>query len=235
MVWQSALDGRTLRFHLAGINNQNFLMQDEETGSWWQQITGIAIAGPLTGQRLTRVFHDELTFATWTAEQPAGRVLRPASDSAWVTFSDDWEAETARMPVNVRARLDSTLPPRAVVLGVTVEGRAKAYPLERLSRQNPIMDRLGGAGIMLVLGEDGRSVRGFRTELDGEINEFFLKPGASPLRLVDAATGSAWDFRGVAVDGARTGQRLTPLVVQTDYWFNWQTYHPKSQLYQLGR
>lgn len=235
MVWQSALDGRTLTFHLAGINNQNFLMQDEETGSWWQQITGIAIAGPLRGRQLTRVFHDELTFATWTGEQPAGRVLRPASDSAWVTFSDDWEEETARMPVTVRAKLDSALPPRTVVVGVTVEGRAKAYPLDRLARQNPIVDRIGGAGIMLVLGEDGRSVRGFRTELGGEINEFFLKPGVSPLRLVDAATGSAWDFRGMAIEGPRAGQRLTPLVVQKDYWFNWKTYQPETQLYQLGR
>ena len=35
-----AVDGRRLHFHLAGINNQNFIMQDEETGTWWQQVTG---------------------------------------------------------------------------------------------------------------------------------------------------------------------------------------------------
>ena len=23
-----------------GINNQNFIMRDEQTGSWWQQVTG---------------------------------------------------------------------------------------------------------------------------------------------------------------------------------------------------
>ena len=41
-----------LTFHLAGINNQNFLMRDEETGTWWQQITGEASVGPLQGQAL---------------------------------------------------------------------------------------------------------------------------------------------------------------------------------------
>jgi len=30
---------RALHFYLAGINNQNFLMRDKETGTWWQQIT----------------------------------------------------------------------------------------------------------------------------------------------------------------------------------------------------
>jgi hypothetical protein len=39
--------GRRLTFHLAGINNQNFLMRDEETGSYCQKISGSAISGPL--------------------------------------------------------------------------------------------------------------------------------------------------------------------------------------------
>ena len=34
------MDGRELHFRLGGVNNQNFLMYDEETGSWWQQVSG---------------------------------------------------------------------------------------------------------------------------------------------------------------------------------------------------
>ena len=52
-MWERALDGRTLRFRLIGINNQNFLMEDLDTGSWWQQVTGVAVSGPLAGKRLT--------------------------------------------------------------------------------------------------------------------------------------------------------------------------------------
>jgi len=47
-VWQSVVNGQTLKFHLAGINNQNFIMRDEQTGSWWQQISGEAIQGATT-------------------------------------------------------------------------------------------------------------------------------------------------------------------------------------------
>ena len=50
-MWKSRLDGRTLHFHLYGINNQNFIMRDEETGSWWQQVTGCALFGLLETDR----------------------------------------------------------------------------------------------------------------------------------------------------------------------------------------
>ena len=71
-MWGSVVDGRTLTFRLTGINNQNFVMQDEETGSWWQQVTGEAILGPLKGKRLTLVDADQLTFSTWKSEAPNG-------------------------------------------------------------------------------------------------------------------------------------------------------------------
>ena len=57
-------------------------MRDEETGSYWQQITGTAIAGPLKGRELTLVPQDELTFALWKKEQPNGTVLAPLGTAA---------------------------------------------------------------------------------------------------------------------------------------------------------
>ena len=66
------LDGRRLTFHLAGINNQNFIMRDEQTGSWWQQVSGEGNPGAAQRQRLTLVPHDELT-------SPPGRASSPGA------------------------------------------------------------------------------------------------------------------------------------------------------------
>ena len=233
-MWRSVLDGRRLTFHLAGINNQNFIMRDEETGSWWQQMTGMAIQGPLAGRALERVFHDELTFRTWRRERPGGRVLRPGTDSAWVEFSEDWERETAQYPVRVRRKLDSLLPPRTVIVGVEVDGVRKAYPLSAVERQSPLHDRFAGGTIVLVLDADGRSLRGFRAELDGQGVELFRQPVADSLRLVDVGTASHWAFTGTAVSGPLAGRQLTPILVHKDYWFNWKTYYPETLLYALG-
>ena len=60
-MWESTLDGRQLHFHLVGLNNRNFIMQDEETGTWWQQVTGKALLGPLKGKQLKPVPSDMIT------------------------------------------------------------------------------------------------------------------------------------------------------------------------------
>ena len=75
-MWGREINGLVLTFHLAGINNQNFLMRDEQTGTYWQQISGRGISGPLAGQSLRLIPSDELTFKLWKSEQPDGIVLK---------------------------------------------------------------------------------------------------------------------------------------------------------------
>ena len=62
-MWGRDVAGLRLTFHLAGINNQNFLMRDEQTGTYWQQISGKAVSGPLSGSQLPFVHSDELAVA----------------------------------------------------------------------------------------------------------------------------------------------------------------------------
>jgi len=222
-----------MRFRLSGINNQNFLMTDEETGSWWQQISGTAIAGPLKGKRLTRVLHDEVAFRLWLREHPDTRVLVPASDTAWINFSRNWEEETAKLPVATRVRLTDSLPARTIIVGLELEGESKAWTMSALEKQLLIIDRLGGRTVALVLGEDGKSVRAFDPRVDGKFVELFVVPGSTPLELKDDA-GNTWDFRGVATSGPLAGRKLEPLPIIKDYWFDWKTYHPTTMVYNLG-
>jgi len=233
VVWQAALDGRVLKFRLSGINNQNFLMTDEETGSWWQQISGAAVAGPLKGKKLSRVFHDEVAFRLWVREHPGTRVLVPATDTAWVAFSRNWEEETAKLPVARRARITDSLPPRTLVLGLELNGESKAWPMPALERQLLIIDRLGGKTVALLLGEDGKSVRAFEPRADTTSVDLYVVPGSSPLVLRDGQ-GNSWDWSGTATSGPLVGKKLVPLPVIKDYWFDWKTYHPGTLVYNLG-
>jgi hypothetical protein len=192
--------GRRLSFRLAGINNQNFIMQDEETGSWWQQVSGECILGPLKGRRLRSVPHDELTFGLWRREHPSGRVLRPDERVAARYAPADWEARMTKVPV-VTPSADERLAPRDLVVGLEAGGKAKAYPFDALLKHSPVVDTVGGVPVLVVVGEDGKSVRAFERTAGGRASEFFAKPGRTPLRLVDAETGSEWDFTGAAVAG----------------------------------
>jgi hypothetical protein len=233
-VWETTVDGGPLKFRLAGINNQNFIMRDEETGSWWQQVTGEAIQGPLKGRRLTQVFSDELSFATWKRERPGGRVLKPDARVAQRYEDADWEEQYAKLPVVTPANPADPLAPRTLVAGLTVGGASKAYPVDDLRKQRLILDRLGGVHIFLALGEDNKSVRAFERAVDSRTLEFFVKPDASPVQFVDAETGSTWDFTGEAVAGPLAGKRLRQVAVLKDYWFDWKIYHPDTAFYALG-
>jgi len=211
-------------------------MRDEETGSWWQQVTGEAIFGPLKGQRLKPVFHDELTFGIWQRERPEGRVLRPNEEIARAGkyAPANWEERIARMPVATAIALDKSFEPRRLVIGLTIHGVSKAYPFDALLRQNLILDDLGGVAIFIVVGEDMRSVRAYERVVEGRKLEFFVKQEGSAWRLIDAETGSEWDFTGKAIGGSLSGQQLKKVALLNDYWFDWKTYHPTTTVYELG-
>jgi hypothetical protein len=235
-VWESTVDGRVLHFRLAGINNQNFIMRDDETGTWWQQVSGKAIQGPLKGKQLKGVFHDEISFSIWKREQPQGRVLKPderilASNQY---AKSNWETSVGAMRVVEGTDIDQRLAPRTLVIGVSVGGKSVAYPLTALQKQSPIIDMVGSVPIVIVLGDNKRSVRAFERTVDGRRLEFFQKTENNELQLIDAETGSTWNFEGKATSGPLSGRELKKVFVLEDYWFDWRIYHPDTTIYTLG-
>lgn len=233
MVWESSVDDKTLTFQLAGINNQNFIMRDTETGSWWQQVSGEAIQGTFKGKKLGEVYHDEVTFGVWKRENPNGRVLRPDATilSENKYESTNWEEEVGKMPVRINSNLEDVFEPRTIVLGVKINNSSKAYPLSALEKQTPILDSIGSTHIVLILADDKKSFRAFERNLDGRKLEFLRKPETK--ELFDAETGSVWDFSGKAVSGELAGKQLKKVFVLKDYWFDWKTYNPETKVYRL--
>ena len=213
-------------------------MRDEETGTWWQQVSGKAIHGPLKGRQLKGVFHDEISFAIWKSEQPHGRVLKPderiaAAGDKYVPAN--WEEVVGRMRVVPGTDVDQRLGPRTLVIGIAIDGKAVAYPLTALQKQSPLIDMVGSAPIVLVLGEDNRSVRAFERTVDGRKLEFFQKTEKDAgLQLIDAETGSTWNFEGKAIGGSLAGKQLKKIFVLEDYWFDWRLYHPDTSIYSIG-
>jgi hypothetical protein len=227
-VWKRRVDGKTLSFRLAGINNQNFIMRDEQTGSYWQQVSGVAISGPMKGRHLELVRVDELTFDLWRKESPQGTILAPTPYEGEYDPAD-WEAEMQKVPTVVSP--DRSLPDRELVIGITHQGEDKAYPFARLREQKVIQDRLGGEPIIIALGPDNRSVRAFiaRDKKTEKTIEFFRKSGEQ-WSLVDSLDGREWDFRGcVAADRSDC---LMPVNLLYDYWFDWKLYHPQTAVYR---
>jgi len=237
-VWTRIINGRVLHFYLAGINNQNFLMRDRETGTWWQQITGKAIYGPLQGAALDLVLSDELTFGQWRTESPSGQVLAPVAKYT-KEYDSNWEPDVAKLPV-VISFPGTELKSRDIVIGLTIDGAARAYPWETFAKQSPVLDRVNGTPLLLVLGPDGKSFRVFLRRIDGHDAEFFLQANSSAdpaaqnkdWTLLDTTTASQWNFQGCATSGPAQGKCLARIPALKDYWFDWRNYHPDTTVYK---
>jgi hypothetical protein len=216
------VDGRVLHFHLAGVNHQNLLLSDEETGSWWQQITGECILGPLKGKRLRRIASDEVSLSTWHAERPESTVVKFEPRHLTDYQPSDWEA---------RAKMTG---PRELVVGIDQDGVSAAYALASLQKQSPLNVQVGRTRVLLVVDTEGNGVRSFvRPNVEGKPLEFFRRNGEEI--LVDSATGSSWNFAGKATAGPLAGHTLEPVQNTKDYWFDWSMYHPGAALNRVGR
>jgi hypothetical protein len=229
LVWRRIVEGKLLHFRLAGINNGNALLRDEQTNSIWQQSTGEAIFGPLKGQQLKLVHSDELSFALWKREQPDGQVLK--SDPAYAAEYDpkDWEKHVARTPTVVDTT-KSGIGPHELMLGIVIAGVSKAYPIETILRTKLIQDRVGDLPLLVVAGPDGISIRAFEGKLENEPLTFAR--GAADQGMSDVETGSVWNFQGCAVQGKLAGRCLMEIDAHKDYWFDWMNHHPESGVFR---
>jgi hypothetical protein len=238
-----------LTFHLAGINNQNFLMRDDQTGSYWQQITGAAVSGPLTGRRLTLVSSDEMSFGLWAAEEPSGTVLQNVAKYASRYAKKDWEVTILKDPTVLSfADPARKLEPRSLMLGIRAFGASRAYPFDEVVKEKLVLDKVGSESVLLLVGPDGQSVRVFRDHVPGvdtpspfyrtiddsqshPTDPAWLKQTAAAPVMMDEATASQWNFQGCAVSGKSAGSCLEPVYVIKDFWFDWRNYNPDTTVY----
>jgi hypothetical protein len=222
-----------LTFHLSGINNQNFIMRDEETGTYWQQINGLAISGPLKGRQLTLVPSDELNFVTWRSEQPQGTVLNDIGKYVSGYARKDWDVRMKSRPTVIQFA-EHGMKARDLMLGIQAFGASRAFLYDEVIKQKLVKDHVGEEPVLLVTGEDNQSVRVFRDRIPGvgPAPDFYRltppKPGAL---LMDSATGSEWNFQGCAVSGKAQGVCLERVQALKDYWFDWRNYNPQTTIW----
>jgi hypothetical protein len=76
VVFKRTVNGEILRFGVSGnLRNSDLIMWDNKTLSWWQQFTGEAIVGDLTGTQLELIPAQLGAWKDFKAAFPEGRVL----------------------------------------------------------------------------------------------------------------------------------------------------------------
>jgi len=83
VVFDRRVDGQLLEFGNTGrLRHRDMVMYDQQTESWWQQFTGEAIIGSLSGKTMTALPARLESLAKFKARAPKGKVLVPEDDGA---------------------------------------------------------------------------------------------------------------------------------------------------------
>ena len=121
------------------------------------------------------------------------------------------------------------------MVGVEVNGAARAYPRETLATSRVTLDDLNGIPLAILQAEDDHSLRVFSRVVNGTTVDLLDRVDSSPARYIDGLTGLEFDFSGRAVSGPLAGQQLQRIPHVSDYWFDWSRYHDATTVYTPWR
>ena len=154
-MYAATVNGRTLTFEAAAVWRRNMILRDRETHTLWQHATGEALIGPLAGASLEWLGGEQTTWSAWRGEHPDTVVaIEPAQwtgrvPRALVTRMLEF-ATTRGTALPGLSALDRRLPLHEPVIGVSLAGEARAYPLAILHQAGAINDSLGGINLRLT-------------------------------------------------------------------------------------
>jgi hypothetical protein len=123
------------------------------------------------------------------------------------------------------------------MLGITVDGQSKAYPVKTVLREKLIQDKVVSMPVLLIVGPDKTSLRVFEAQLPMEARTltFVRNPddslGAGDPLLLDRESGGTWNFKGCAVAGKWTGHCLAEVDASKDYCFDWFNHHRATAVF----
>ncbi len=134
IVFDRRLGDRVLDFGTSGnLRNSDLIMYDRQTESWWQQYTGEAIVGELTGQTLTLLPSRLTSWERFRNRHPDGRVLIPNDPGArWYGRNPYVGYDTRSTPFLYDGELPEGIAPLERV--VAVGNRAWSFGYLRANR-----------------------------------------------------------------------------------------------------
>jgi len=231
-VYDRQIDAETtLTLGVSGMLYQNgLIMYDHQTESLWSHILGQGVAGTYEGTQLTFIPALHTTWASWLERHPETLVINPTL----YADSDVYDGYYARSDAGVLGRVpdaDTRLPTKEFVIGVRLNGQAKAYPFYTLNQEPAVNDHLGEVELAIFFDKTTASGAVFDRQLpDGTILTF--EPGPATDIARDTQTGSEWDiFTGQAISGELEGTKLTQIPITYAFWFGWADYHKDGTIY----
>jgi hypothetical protein len=247
IAFKRTVNGQVLDFGTTGrLRFSNLIMYDRQTETWWQQASGEAIAGEMTGEQLDFLPATIIGWDQFKNEYPKGRVLSRETGFSRSYGRNPYTGydNINRSPFLYRGpQTPGTLPPMARVLTVDTGQQAVAYPYTVLQEVHVVNDTVADQEVVVIWepgtasaldagtvagGQDVGTAAAYSRELEGR-SLTFIFDGTG---IIDEQTSSEWNVLGQAVSGELEGSQLEELVSVNHFWFSWAAFKPETRVYQ---
>ncbi len=166
IVFDPLVQGERVEFGTSGkLWQSNLVMYDRKTDTYWSQVLGEGIRGELAGEKLKVLPSDMTRFGVWKNTYPEGEVLSKDTGLKRLYGYDPYGSQgyytdhsQIIVPVNNR---DDRLPNKTLILGLVIDGKAKAYNPATIKEAGEVVDEFAGKTIVAQYVSDEDVVRLF--------------------------------------------------------------------------
>jgi hypothetical protein len=249
VAFERRVAGRVLSFGTSGmLYADNLVMYDRQTESLWPQLTGQASLGVLTGTELTAIPMGVVAWRDFRDAHPTALVLsretgfdRPYGRNPYVGYDDPDGGLLFGLP----GPSDDRLPVKERVVGISAGGSSVALVRRSLESSTPAEVTVGGR-TLVVWHQPGQASALDATTVSGGadvgtvavydpvVDRRRLHFDLAGKEFRDRETGSRWNVLGHATKGPLRGAQLPPYRHLDTFWFAWVTFHPATELVDLG-
>ncbi|MEI8111703.1 MAG: DUF3179 domain-containing (seleno)protein [Chitinophagia bacterium] len=225
--YSSQVNGKEEQFRLVGMDHFNALFEDASTKSWWRQVNGAAVAGPLTGQQLREIPSQQMTLAAWLRQYPSSTILQP--DTIFREQYDELKAfDKGTVTSKLEKRDSLSWQRKSWVVGIKTNNAAKAIDWNELVKKRVIEDSLPNLPFLLVLDDDFTSFYCYNRNVLGTTLRFEAKQVDKQWMLFDTNTGSTWNLLGKCLSGKYQNTQLSQTPAYQEFWHSWLTFQPNT-------
>ncbi|HEY9045102.1 MAG TPA: DUF3179 domain-containing (seleno)protein [Ohtaekwangia sp.] len=225
-VFSPLVDGKDEKFRLVGMDHFNAMFEDATTGSWWRQVNGEAIAGPLRGKMLEEIPSEQMKLSAWLVLHPASLVMQPDGD-----FKEQYDGlknyDKGKGKSHLTKADSLSWKDKSWVVGVQQGMQARAYDWNDLLQHTVLQDTLAGSSLLITLEADSASFHVF----DRDTLRFEYDPSARSLR--DVQTASQWNLQGHCEEGVLKDRQLPVVQSYQEFWHSWRTFRPQTTTYKV--
>ena len=248
LAFERTVDGTVDTFGTTGnLRFSDLVMYDRQTESWWQQATGEAIVGTLTGTKLTFLPAQLISLDDFAANHPDGDVLSRDTGYTRQYGLNPYPGydQANERPFLLTGEIDGRLAPKEKVVTIDRGGSVIALPYRTLDKvgvveistaDGPVVAFWTGGtasaldGQTIDSGRDAGATGVFVPEADGRRLTFTRGPGWDD-PIMDTETGSTWSITGTAIAGPLAGTQLEPVVHGDHFWFAWAAFSPETEIW----